>query len=550
MTRPKAGEPPSLNIESITVGSTSDPVRQVALNREGGLVEIAGRTGTLKAPEPMSGQKHRLQAMQRDGENWFRIEKPANKTRADDKDVAVATVYIYDEIGFWGVSAKDFADEINALDVDEIKVHINSPGGEVWDGITILNTLRGHPAKVTTIVDGVAASSASFIAMGGDEVVMMRNSELMIHDAWGMAVGNAADLADLAARLDAMSDNIASIYAEKTGGTTEEWREFMRAETWYSAQEAVEAKLADRVDSSNAARTDAKNKFDLTIFNYAGRDHAPSPARTPRASAPGTTTEEKPMADEPASPAEPEVETPPQASTTEADPPLTTQAEPPAAVVTGATSTTGTTTTTNASGADVTVIHVPAGTPTPDPAPAPAAAAEHNQEGAGMQVDPVKLRESLGLNPSASDEEVRAAVVASGFASMTPLHEGAPELRISGRTPKVPEPDPTVVTVDSSILDQLRQDAAAGVEAFQKLFRQERDQTIAAAINEGKFAPARREHWEKAWDKDPEGTKMAIASLSKGLVPMAPIGYMSTTVEAREAEDDLYAQLYGNGGQF
>lgn len=493
-------------------------------------------------PEPMSGQKQRLQAMQRDGENWFRIEKPKDKTRADDSPL-VATVYIYDEIGFWGVTAKDFADQLNALQVDEIRVHINSPGGEVWDGITILNTLRGHPAKVTTIVDGVAASSASFIAMGGDEVVMMRNSELMIHDAWGMAVGNAADLADLAARLDAMSDNIASIYAERTGGTTEEWREFMRAETWYSAQEAVDAKLADRVDSSNAARQDAKNKFDLTIFNYAGRDHAPSPSRTPRASAPGATTKEKSMGDESTSPPDPGAETASDASSTEGPAPAQSEASPDV-VVEGAQVTTSTT---SAGSADITVVHVPAGAPatTPDPSPAPAAEAPHNQEGAGMQVDPVKLRESLGLNPSASDEEVRAAVVASGFASMTPLGQGAPELRTQGRTPKAPAPDPTVVTVDSSILDQLRQDAAAGVEAFQKLFRQERDSTIAQAINEGKFAPARREHWEKAWDKDPEGTKMAIASLSKGLVPMSPVGYMSTTTESREAEDVLYNELYG-----
>jgi hypothetical protein len=126
----------------------------------------------------------------------------------------------------------------------------------------------------------VAASAASFIAMGGDEVVMARNSELMIHDAFGMAMGDSNIMRDLADRLDKVSDNIASIYAEKAGGTVEDWRTAMRAETWYSAEEAVAAGLADRV-TEKPADTAATNRFDYSIFNFAGRAAAPPPPVIP-----------------------------------------------------------------------------------------------------------------------------------------------------------------------------------------------------------------------------------------------------------------------------
>jgi hypothetical protein len=86
------------------------------------------------------------------------------------------------------------------------------------------------------------------------------------------------------------------------------------------------------------------------------------------------------------------------------------------------------------------------------------------------------------------------------------------------------------------------------VEAFQQLRRQERDSAIRDAINEGKFAPARREHWEAAWDKDPEGTRAAIASLSPGLIPMALNGYLSHATEGKQVDDQIYSELYGNGG--
>ncbi len=205
----------------------------------------------------------------------------------------VATVRLYDPIdswgGDWGVSAKEFAALLDETpdDVSEIRLHLNSPGGEVFEGLAILNLLRSHRAKVTTVVDGLAASIASVIAMAGDEVLMAPNSELMIHDAWGLTIGNAADMHAMAETLDHLSNNIASVYAGKAGGTAEDWRALMRLETWFGADEAVAAGIADSL-AETPAKADAKAAFDLSQFRFAGRAEAPDPhVPAPVASATG-----------------------------------------------------------------------------------------------------------------------------------------------------------------------------------------------------------------------------------------------------------------------
>jgi ATP-dependent Clp endopeptidase proteolytic subunit ClpP len=203
--------------------------------------------------------------------------------RVAAKDEATkAEIYLYEEIDatdFCGVSARTFVKQLNATDADEITLYINSPGGDAFEGIAIMNALRRHKARVTTVVDGLAASAASFIAMAGDEVVMSLGSELMIHDAWGLCVGNADDMSEIAARLEKLSGDLAGIYAEHAGGTAAEWRDAMRAETWYTAEEAVEAGLATRVETArgNEPAEQAKAKFDLSVFAHAGRAAARAP---------------------------------------------------------------------------------------------------------------------------------------------------------------------------------------------------------------------------------------------------------------------------------
>lgn len=205
-------------------------------------------------------------------EDWFRI---VNKTGSRE-----ATVYLYDEIGFFGTSASDFAAELAALDVDTINLRINSPGGEVFDGIAIHSTLKAHKATVNVVVDGLAASAASFIAMAGDTRTMTRHSNLMIHDASTLAWGDAAEMRRTADLLDRLSGTIANIYTQRCGKDPGYWRDLMTAETWFNAEEAVEYGLADQVEGDGPADGDptVKNTWDLSVYRYAGRSQAPAPA--------------------------------------------------------------------------------------------------------------------------------------------------------------------------------------------------------------------------------------------------------------------------------
>lgn len=182
------------------------------------------------------------EAQRSTNKSWFRIVNKAD---------GPAKVYIYDMIGEWGVSATDFVNELNDVTAPTIDLHINSEGGQVFDGIAIYTALRNHPATVTARVDALAASAASFIVQAADVRVMEPNARMMIHDAQGVVVGNANDARSLADLLEDTSDNIASIYAERSGTEIAEWRTAMQkdagAGTWYSAQEAVAAGLADSV---------------------------------------------------------------------------------------------------------------------------------------------------------------------------------------------------------------------------------------------------------------------------------------------------------------
>ena len=171
---------------------------------------------------------------------WFKIE---NKVRENTADV-----WLYDVIGGWdGVTASDFVLALADVKADSITLHVNSPGGDVFDGIAIYNALRNHVADVTVRIEGLAASAASFIAMAGDEIVIERNAQMMIHDASGLAWGNAATMREMADLLDKCSDNIADIYAQRTGRDVAAWRADMLAETWYSADEALSAGLVDSI---------------------------------------------------------------------------------------------------------------------------------------------------------------------------------------------------------------------------------------------------------------------------------------------------------------
>ena len=141
-------------------------------------------------------------------------------------------VDVYDDIGeggFFseGLTAKAFAAQMSKVK-GPLEVHINSGGGDVFDGIAIGNAIRKHKGSVTTVVDGIAASIASVIAQAGQDRIMQPGSMMMIHDASTMCWGDEAEMAKTAEVLGKNSDNIASIYAERAGGTPQQWRDTMR----------------------------------------------------------------------------------------------------------------------------------------------------------------------------------------------------------------------------------------------------------------------------------------------------------------------------------
>jgi len=168
--------------------------------------------------------------------SWYEIRDAAGDT---------VEVLLYDEIGSWGITAKEFVEQLQGVKAKTINLRINSPGGDVFDAVAIYNALKNHPAAVHAVVDGLAASSASFIAQSGDTVLMATGSTMMIHEPHGMTMGDASDHAKMAETLDKMGDTIASFYAMRAGGDEPLWRSRMRLESWYRAQEAVDIGLAD-----------------------------------------------------------------------------------------------------------------------------------------------------------------------------------------------------------------------------------------------------------------------------------------------------------------
>ncbi|GHE85027.1 head maturation protease, ClpP-related [Streptomyces fumanus] len=251
-------------------------------------IVLPGRAGVFQARQREQGERERAR-LGVEARSWYRI------TNAADPDEA--ELLLYDEIGgWWGCTADQLIADLRGITAPRMRVRVNSPGGSVFEGVAIANALRSHPASVTVQVDGIAASIASVIAMAGDRIEMAPNTMLMIHDASGVCLGNAADMEEMAELLDLISDNIADAYAARAGGTREQWRERMRAETWYLPEDAVENGLADEAIPAPKAGTPAEpdedddepdmaRAWDLAAYGYTG------PGRDePKAGEAGRTT--------------------------------------------------------------------------------------------------------------------------------------------------------------------------------------------------------------------------------------------------------------------
>jgi ATP-dependent Clp protease, protease subunit len=163
---------------------------------------------------------------------------------------AEAEVLLYEDIGGWfgGVTAKDFYADLRALGtVETLNIRINSMGGEVFEGLAIYRHLAEHAARKVVHVDGIAASIASIIAMAGSEIHVAEAGRIMIHDASGACWGTADQMRETADRLESITGSLTDIYVARTGAKREQVREWMLAETWFTADEAVKAGMATKI---------------------------------------------------------------------------------------------------------------------------------------------------------------------------------------------------------------------------------------------------------------------------------------------------------------
>lgn len=166
---------------------------------------------------------------------------------------APAYISIHGDIGASGATAAAFEKRLKGLgETAAIELHINSPGGDLFQALAMFNMLDRHPARISVYVDGLAASAGSLVAMVGDEIIMPSNSMLMLHNPAGGVLGTSKDLVEMADVLDRLAGTMADIYARRSGLPRDRVLAIMDTETWYTAQEAVDVGFATRVEQPMA----------------------------------------------------------------------------------------------------------------------------------------------------------------------------------------------------------------------------------------------------------------------------------------------------------
>ncbi|MFZ4597814.1 MAG: head maturation protease, ClpP-related [Terrimicrobiaceae bacterium] len=185
--------------------------------------------------------------------SWYAISPRAESNQTE--------ISIFDEIGYYGVSAKQFVDDLKNVPAgNSILLKIHSPGGEVFDGNVIFNALKRHAGGVVVQIEGLCASMASIIALAGAPVRMAANGFFMIHNPWGMAVGDAAEMRDQASLLEKIKQNMVSAYAAKSKKDEVMIEEWMDAETWFTAEQALAVGFVDEITDALPIAASA-NKF-------------------------------------------------------------------------------------------------------------------------------------------------------------------------------------------------------------------------------------------------------------------------------------------------
>jgi len=193
--------------------------------------------------------------------NQERGKKLAIKNEGD-----ITHVYLYDAIGgYWGVEAESFVTRLNDIETPEIVLHINSPGGDVFDARAIAVAIKQHKSKVSAQIDGLCASAATYVSAACDSVSMADGGFYMIHEGWTMAMGNKRDLTKTASLLEKVDNSILNDYQRKTGIDSEQLSAWIEDETWFSASEAKEHGFIDSIiDEGNEVEN--KSNWDLSAY--------------------------------------------------------------------------------------------------------------------------------------------------------------------------------------------------------------------------------------------------------------------------------------------
>lgn len=438
--------------------------------------------------------------------------KPDEDSGGDKATTQSSTTRIdlYAEVGgFFGVWPEEFKSSLDSIK-GGVDLHIHSPGGDAHDGVAIYNMLRQHNGKIDVTVDGLAASAASVIAMAGDTVTMSRGSQMMIHNAWGLTMGDEDDMDAMRVRLGKANESMADIYAAKAGGSTSDWRAAMKAESWYMDTEAVDAGLADQVETTAAI----KSRWDLKIFAHAGREEAPDPMY-------------------------------PAGHRVTRQPVLTTTT-----TATGGTINLTYNTTQQGGAAQVMAgIKAAAERAANKPPSASSAGADvstSEKEASGMPT--AEILAALGLTED-QFAKLRALIPADGAqpdpnpnpGPTDPPAEPAPA-SASSKLPKATKAAEAVM-LDPETLAKLQAQARLGMEAHNEMKKQKRDRVLDKAMELGKFPPSRREHYATMYDADPDGAVELLDRMAENAVPVDVLGYSGDAEKNKSESDRAYAGM-------
>lgn len=209
--------------------------------------------------------------------------------RLEDEGADEPHIYVYDVIdSWWGANAKDLITALAAVGNRATHVHVNSPGGDVFEARAMAAAIVAHPGQVHMHIDGLAASAATYFALSGNTCSITTGGMMMVHECWTLAYGNKRELRKTADLLDQIDDTIIDDYARRTGKPVDEVRGWVEAETWFKAERALELGFVDSVEPNTKREADASKaqaasaaRWNLSAYANAPKFDVPPPAPDP-----------------------------------------------------------------------------------------------------------------------------------------------------------------------------------------------------------------------------------------------------------------------------